>query len=255
MSELTNKAVIVTGASRGIGAATARAFARAGARVLLSARSAAAIETIAAEIRASGGEAAAHPADVAKWEDVEALANRCQTLYGGIDVMVNNAGVIEPISTLAGSDPAAWAHAGAINYFGTYHGLRAVLPSMHAQSSGVVVNLSSGAATSPLEGWSHYCSAKAAAAMLTQCAQREARAGVRIIGLSPGTVATDMQVQIKASGINPVSQLDPNAHIPPDWAAKAIVWLCTEEASGYAGTDVSLRDPDVRARIGLTTPG
>ena len=252
MSEVTNKAVIVTGASRGIGAATARAFARAGARVLLTARSAQAIETIAAEIRADGGEAAAQATDVSRWEDVQAMVARCQTLYGSVDVLVNNAGVIQPIATIAESNPEAWTQAAMINYFGTYYGLRAVLPVMQAQGSGVVVNLSSGAATSPLEGWSHYCSAKAGAAMLTRCAQREARAGVRIVGLSPGTVATDMQVAIKASGINPVSQLDPSVHIPADWPAQAIVWLCTQDAAEFAGTDVSLRDPEIRARVGLS---
>ncbi len=253
MTELTDKAVIVTGASRGIGAATARVFARAGALVLLAARSAQAIDTIASEIRAEGGEAAAQATDVAQWDHVQALVAKCQNLYGSVDVLVNNAGVIQPIATIAQSDPEAWVRAGAINYFGTYYGLRAALPVMQSQGAGVVVNLSSGAATSPLEGWSHYCSAKAAAAMLTQCAQREARAGVRIVGLSPGTVATDMQVQIKASGINPVSQLDPSVHIPAEWAAKAIVWLTTPEAAEFAGTDVSLRDPDIRARIGLMT--
>lgn len=253
MTELTDKAVIVNGASRGIGAATARAFARAGAHVLLAARSARAIDTIAAEIRAEGGEAAARAADVTQWDQVQALVAKCQSLYGSVDVLVNNAGVIQPIATITQSDPEAWVQAATINYFGTYYGLRAALPVMQSQGSGVVVNLSSGAATSPLEGWSHYCSAKAAAAMLTRCAQREARAGVRIVGLSPGTVATDMQVQIKASGINPVSQLDPSVHIPAEWPAKAIVWLATSEAAEFDGTDVSLRDPDIRARVGLTT--
>ncbi|MEM7613644.1 MAG: SDR family oxidoreductase [Pseudomonadota bacterium] len=251
--EFKGKSVIITGASRGIGAATARAFARAGADVVLSARSGAAIETIATEIRASGGSAIAQTCDVAEWDQVEALVSRCQSEFGRLDVLVNNAGVIEPISTLAASDPTAWTHAAAINYFGTYYGLRAALPRMQRQGSGVIVNISSGAATSPLEGWSHYCSGKAAAAMLTRCADRETPAGVRVVGLSPGTVATDMQVQIKASGINPVSQLDPAVHIPAEWPARAILWLCTDAAAGHAGTDVSLRDPEIRAQVGLTT--
>ena len=123
---------------------------------------------------------------------------------------------------------------------------------MQAQQQGVIVNVGSGAAYSALEGWSHYCAAKAAAAMLTKCAHKEAaESGVRVFGLSPGTVATEMQVLIKASGINPVSQLDPSAHIAPDWPAKAIVWLCTSKAVAHAGEEISLKDADIRKQIGL----
>ena len=88
--------------------------------------------------------------------------------------------------------------------------------------------------------------------MLTDCLHKEAaHPGLRAIGLSPGTVATEMQVQIKDSGINPVSQLDWSAHIPPAWPAKALVWLCGPDGAEFAGGDVSLRDEDVRRRIGL----
>ena len=253
MSDFAGKAVIITGASRGIGAAAARAFAKAGAHVLLSARSAAAIETIAGEIRKDGGSAIAQAADVSSWAEVQALVETARREWGRLDVLVNNAGVIEPIGPLAKSDPEAWTHATDINFKGTYYGLRAALPVMQTQGSGVVINLSSGAANSPLEGWSHYCSSKAGAAMLTQCADREAQGDIRVVGLSPGTVATEMQVQIRKSGINPVSQLDPTAHIPAEWVARALVWLATPEAAEFAGTDVSLRDEAIRARVGLTT--
>ncbi|MEL6228068.1 MAG: hypothetical protein AAFR01_13780 [Pseudomonadota bacterium] len=88
--------------------------------------------------------------------------------------------------------------------------------------------------------------------MLTKCVHKEyADRGIRCIGLSPGTVATDMQVAIKASGINPVSQLDPSAHIPPEWVAKAIVWCASDAARPHDGDDVRLRDPDIRSAIGL----
>lgn len=252
MGTFSGKAVIVTGASRGIGAATARAFASAGASVLLAARSPQAIETIAGEIVTAGGIARAHAVDVSDWAAVEGMVTACRAAFGRVDILVNNAGVIEPISALATSDPHAWAQASDINFKGVYFGLRAVLPHFHEQGTGVVVNISSGAANSPLEGWSHYCASKAAAKMLTACAQREAPAAVRIVGLSPGTVATQMQVEIKASGINPVSQLDPAVHIPAEWPARAILWLCTEDAAEFAGTDVSLRDEAIRARIGLS---
>jgi len=248
MTAFSGKSVIVTGASRGIGAATARAFARDGAKVMLSARSGAAIETIAAEVVADGGVAEAQRCDVADWADVSKLVAKTNAAFGGVDFLINNAGVIDPISPLASSDPNAWAHAADINFKGVYFGMRAVLPIM---KQGVIVNISSGAATSPLEGWSHYCSSKAAAAMLTRCADREAPEGVRVVGLSPGTVATEMQVKIKASGVNPVSQLDPSVHIPAEWVARAILWLCSEDAVAFRGEDVSLRDEDIRKRIGL----
>jgi len=251
MQDFQGKSVIVTGASRGIGAATARAFAAKGANVMLAARSAGAIETIAGEIRAAGGTAQARGVDVSSWAEVNALVEATVSAYGALDVLVNNAGVIEPIGPLASAEPEGWGQAVDINFKGVFYGLRAALPHMQAARSGVVVNISSGAANSPLEGWSHYCASKAAAQMLTACAQREAPAGVRVVGLSPGTVATQMQVEIKASGINPVSQLDPAVHIPPEWPAQAILWLCTPDAAEFAGTDVSLRDEDIRKRVGL----
>ncbi len=71
------------------------------------------------------------------------------------------------------------------------------------------------------------------------------------MGLSPGTVATDMQVKIKAAGVNPVSQLDPSVHIPAEWVGKAIAWLCETGAADNAGTDVSLRSEGVRKAVGL----
>ncbi|MEO0791176.1 MAG: SDR family oxidoreductase [Pseudomonadota bacterium] len=252
MTEFQDAVVIVTGASRGIGAATATAFADQGARVVLAARSAHDIAVHAAAIRERGGKAIAVATDVADYASVTALMDQTVTEFGGIDVLVNNAGLIRPIVHLAESDPDAWVTAANANYVGIYYALRQTLPHMLAAGSGTIVNISSGAATSALEGWSHYCSSKAAALMLTKCVHKEyADRGIRCIGLSPGTVATDMQVAIKASGINPVSQLDPSAHIPPEWVAKAIVWCASDAARPHDGDDVRLRDPDIRSAIGL----
>lgn len=252
MGELSGKAAIVTGASRGIGAATARELASQGVAVLLAARSVAAIDAIADEIRAAGGRAETIACDVADYDAVSAAVRKCLEAFGRLDILVNNAGTIEPIARITDSDPAQWDRVVDVNVKGVYHGLRAALPVMQDQGSGVIVNISSGAATGAMEGWSHYCSTKAAALSLTRCAHKEYAAhGIRVVGMSPGTVATDMQVAIKQSGINPVSQLDPSVHIPPEWPARAIAWLCTDDAAEFAGDDFSLKTEEGRRRVGL----
>lgn len=253
MTELSGKAIIVTGASRGIGAATAFELAQSGASVILAARSETQIKHHAQQIRDHGGEAEAVMCDVSKYKDVQALVSHCESTFGRLDGLINNAGVIEPIGHISTSDPETWSHATDINFKGVYHGFRAALPIMMAQQHGTVITIGSGAAHSPLEGWSHYCAAKSAAFMLTQCARKEAAsAGVDIVSLSPGTVATEMQVLIKASGINPVSQMELSDHIEAEWPAKAVAWLCKEGAKEYAGQEVSLRDEVVRQKIGLS---
>ena len=88
--------------------------------------------------------------------------------------------------------------------------------------------------------------------MLTRMVHKENGAdGIRAMGLSPGTVATEMQREIKASGINPVSRLEWEDHIPPDWPAKALLWMCGAEADDYIGEEISLRDEGIRRRVGL----
>ncbi|MEM6487056.1 MAG: SDR family oxidoreductase [Pseudomonadota bacterium] len=245
------KTALVTGASRGIGAATAEALAAAGAKVVLAARSGAAIEALAARIRTAGGTAHPVVCDVADAGDVARAIAAAEAL-GDYALLVNNAGMIEPIGALAEVAPDDWMRTIDVNLKGTYLPLRLSVPGMVARGGGTVINISSGAASTPLEGWSAYCTSKAAAAMLTRSADRELRGrGVRVIGLSPGTVATEMQRTIKASGINPVSQLDWSAHIPPDWPARAILWLCGPDGDAFAGEEVRLRDEDIRRRIGL----
>ncbi|MET4102834.1 NAD(P)-dependent dehydrogenase (short-subunit alcohol dehydrogenase family) [Roseovarius sp. MBR-78] len=246
---MTGKCVLITGASKGIGAAAARIFAEAGANVALVARNGDAIAELAGEI---GQSAIAIPCDVSRYWEMEAAVAACHTAFGRLDVLIGNAGVVAPISMLAEAGPDAWGHAIDINLKGVFNGMRAALPGMIAQGDGTIITVSSGAAHNALEGWSAYCASKAGAAMLTRCADLEARgAGIRVMGLSPGTVATDMQREIKASGVNAVSQLDWSEHIPADWPAKALLWMCGPEAGDLAGQEISLRDPGIRARVGL----
>lgn len=247
-----DKTVIVTGASRGIGEATARHFAALGAHVVLAARDEARLRVIAGDLAARGASACVWPTDVADPAQMKALVEATLEETGGIDLLVNNAGLIDPIARLGDSAPEAWGRVVDVNLKGVYHGLRYAIPAMAARGRGTIVNISSGAATSALEGWSHYCATKAAVLSLTRIADHEYRdQGLRVFGLSPGTVATGMQEQIRASGVNPVSQLDWSAHIPADWVAQSIAWLTTPAADGYRGTDFSLKTAEGRALVGL----
>ncbi|MCH2096223.1 MAG: SDR family oxidoreductase [Rhodobacteraceae bacterium] len=247
--DMTGKTVMITGASRGIGAAAARVFADSDANVALVARDKDAIDKHADQI---GAAALAIPCDVSRYSDVTQAVAECKAAFGQIDVLINNAGVINPISHLCEADPDAWGQAIDINLKGVFHGMRATLPDMIASGGGTILTIGSGAAHGPVEAWSQYCSSKAGALMLTRMADEEARdKGIRAISLSPGTVATEMQREIKASGINPVSQLDWDVHIPPDWVAKALLWMCGAEADAWLGAEVSLRNEEIRRKVGL----
>lgn len=244
---MQGKVVAITGASAGIGAAAAQVFADAGAKVVLLARGADRIAALAAEL---GGLAI--PCDVSDWAAVEGAVGHIAATYGRIDVLINNAGVIEPISALSDADPADWGRAIDINLKGVFHGMRAAIPVMRAQGGGTILTISSGAAQNPYEGWSAYCAAKAGAQMLTRMVHvEEGGHGIRAIGLSPGTVRTAMQVAIKASGINPVSQLDPEVHIPPEWPARTLLWLAGPAGDDWLGQEVRLRDEGIRRAVGL----
>lgn len=249
MMDMTGKVALVTGASRGIGAAAARQYASQGAQVVLVARSGDAIAEIAQEI-----DGVAIAGDVADPSLMREAVGSAVSEFGGLDYLVNNAGILEPISHLEALDPADFAKVMAININGVFNGVHAALPAMKARGGGVIVTLSSGAAQGPMEGWGHYCVSKAAVHMLTRAIHKEHEgSGIYALGLSPGTVATQMQIDIKASGINPVAQLDPSVHIPAEWPAKAITWMCEPEvASEFDGQEISLRDEGIRARIGLS---
>jgi 3-oxoacyl-[acyl-carrier protein] reductase len=249
MRSLDGKIIIVTGASRGIGAAAAASLAQAGATVVLTARDGKLTQEVATSM---GGSATAQACDVADFDAFAALVAATKARFGRLDALINNAGVIEPIASIADSDPAAWARNIEINLTGAYHAIRAVLPGMLAAGGGTIVNVSSGAAIRPLEGWSAYCSAKAGLHMLTRAVALEtAGRGIRVFGFQPGTTDTDMQVLIRASGVNPVSQIPRGNLTPVAHPAAAIVYLCTAAADDLHGQDFSLRDDAFRARLDL----
>jgi NAD(P)-dependent dehydrogenase (short-subunit alcohol dehydrogenase family) len=248
---LKGKIALVTGASRGLGEGAARALAKNGVAVMLLARDGDLASRVAREIAAAGGKAEALACDVSDYKAVErAVADTIRRL-GGLDILVNNAGIIEPIAEVATSDPTVWARNIEINLVGAYNVIRAVLGGMLQKAGGTLINISSGAAHRPLEGWSAYCAGKAGLAMLTRSIALETAGKVRIFGFSPGTIDTDMQVKIRASGMNAISQI-PRANLSPvEHAVRGLLYLCNDAADDLLGQDVSMRDEAFRRRIGL----
>lgn len=245
---LTGKTALVTGGNRGIGLATVRALAEAGAEVHFTARSAANIAAAQRElgdIRATG-----HHANMT---DRIAMAT---VLEHGFDILVNNAAVIGPIGRILDVSAEDWTTSIDINLASAFHATQRALRQMVASGGGTIVNISSGAAHRPQEGWSAYCAGKAGLAMLTRSVHLEYGAqGIRVFGFAPGVVDTDMQGAIRASGINPVSKLPRENLAPAQEPARAIAWLCTPAAAPLAGQELDVRNPDLRAAVGLPAIG
>ncbi len=245
---LTGKSALITGGNRGIGLATVRALAIAGASVHFTARSAA---NLAAARRALGDIAATgHHADMT---DRIAMATLLEQPF---DILINNAGVIGPIGRILDVSVEDWAKNIDVNLTSAFHATQLAVRQMIAKDGGTIVNISSGAAHRPQEGWSAYCAGKAGLAMLTRSVHMEyAGQGIRIFGFAPGVVDTDMQGAIRASGINPVSKIPRGDLAPADQPARAIAWLCTPAADALAGQELDVRAPDLRAAAGLPPLG
>src|SRR5262249_46966523 len=123
---------------------------------------------------------------------------------------------------------------------------------MTRAGGGTIINVSSGAAYRPLEGWSAYCAAKAGLAMLTRSIKLETEGrGIRIFGFSPGTLDTEMQVKIRPSGMNMISQIPPANLSPVEHAVRGLLYLCDSASDDLIGEDASMRDEAFRKRIGL----
>ncbi|PZQ48156.1 MAG: short-chain dehydrogenase [Rhodovulum sulfidophilum] len=241
-------AVLITGAGRGLGRSIAFALAEAGYPVALGCRRREDAAAVAAEIAAAGGRALAVALDVADRETVEAgVAFAADWTGGRLSGLVNNAGLIEPIALLGDTDPSAWARLITVNLVGACDVVRAGLPRL---TDGVIVNISSGAAATPMEGWSAYCASKAGLAMLTRCLALEYGArGIRCYGFRPGVVDTDMQAGIRASGLNPISRLRREELLPPEVPARAVAWLLSHRPEDLSGQEIDIRDPAFEARL------
>jgi NAD(P)-dependent dehydrogenase (short-subunit alcohol dehydrogenase family) len=192
---MTDQTIIITGASRGLGAAATRIAASLGARLVLNARSEAALAERVAEIQAQGGQAIAVPGDISHPEVIDRLVSQAIHHFGQIDALINNAGMLEPVAPLAGSDPQEWRMNLEVNLLGPVWLVQACLPHLRGRS-GRVINVSSGAALHPVPGWSAYCAAKSALHMFTQSLSIE-EPSIIALSLRPGVVDTAMQADIR----------------------------------------------------------
>lgn len=244
MISLSGKTALVTGGNRGIGLEVVRALAKAGATVHFTARTAANIAAAQRDL----GDASAF-GHLANMTDCAAMTT---VLQHGFDILINNAGVIGPIGRMLDISPEDWALNIETNLIAAFHATQTAMRHMVSRGGGTIVNLSSGAAHRPMEGWSAYCCGKAGLAMLTRSIHEEyASHGIRVFGFAPGVVDTDMQGSIRASGINPVSKIPRENLAPAHEPAQAIAWLCTTAADALAGQELDVRNPDLRRQVGL----
>jgi len=193
--DLTGKAVAVTGASSGIGEATALACARAGAAVALAARRADRIDALAARIADDGGRAVAIPADVGEEQQARAFVERAHAELGRLDALVNNAGVML-LGPIEGAPTEEWRRMIHVNVFGVLYCTHAALPLMRAQGSGHVVNVSSVAGRIPRAGSGVYSLTKFGVGAFSEALRQEVTsAGIRVTLVEPGAVATELRLQ------------------------------------------------------------
>ncbi len=190
-SDLRGKVAIITGASRGIGQAIAEAFARAGVAVVVSSRKQPAVEAVAAGIREQGGEALAVAAHTGDAEAVQHLVERTVAVFGGVDILVNNAATNPHFGPLLTAEESHWAKTLDVNVVGYFRTAKAVVPHMQARGGGKIINVASVAGLMPLEGMGVYSASKAAVLMLTRALAVElADANIQVNAIAPGLVKT-----------------------------------------------------------------
>jgi len=191
MGRLAGQGAIVLGASSGMGRATAVAFAREGAKLVLAARRAAELEALAAEIRAGGGEALPLPADIAKRADVEAVVQAALRRHGKVDVLVNCAGVNTQKRQVAVLDQAAWDRIIAINLTGALHCTQAVLPPMRAQGGGLIIHIASiSGLWGDFSGAAYQASKHGIVGLANATRMEERQHGIRVTVIYPGLCDT-----------------------------------------------------------------
>ncbi len=248
MGALNGRVAIVTGASRGLGREIARAFVEEGARVLICARDAEALEQARAEL---GVEALA--ADVSDPADARRVVAAALDRLGGLHVLVNNAGVYGPIGPLEEVDWAEWTRALEINLYGSVLMARAALPVLRAQGSGKIIQVSGGGATAPLPRFSAYAASKAAVVRFTETLAEETRgAGIDVNAIAPGALNTRLLDQVLAAGParagsdfhEQALRQQAEGGAEPRRAAELAVFLASAASDGISGRLLSaLWDP------------
>jgi NADP-dependent 3-hydroxy acid dehydrogenase YdfG len=200
--ELEGRVAIVTGASSGIGAATAEALARSGARVVLAARRRERIGAMAERLGEEGARVLALPTDVADAGQVEGMVAATLEAFGRIDILVNNAGIM-PVAPLAEARVEDWSRMVDVNVKGVLFAIGAVLPHMLERRSGHVVNIGSLAGRRPFPGGTVYAATKFAVRALTAGMQLELSAahGIRVTDVQPGVVETELMDHIPSADI------------------------------------------------------
>jgi 3-oxoacyl-[acyl-carrier protein] reductase len=250
--DVRGRRAVITGGSRGIGAATVHALARAGARVMTCGRDAGALADVAEQARGYGGDVEAVVVDVTRDEEFDAFLAQADRAFGGIDVLVNNAGETA-LRDFLHTDDAAWEHSMRINLLAAVRATRAVLPGMIARRWGRIVMVSSSGAKYPTGPWIDYAAAKAALAATGKALAREyASANVLVNTVLPGFIRTDM-TERSLRRIAEVEGRDP-AELAEEWArsvplgrwgrpddvAGFIRFLCSPDADYVTGTAFDL---------------
>ncbi|HEU5080833.1 MAG TPA: SDR family oxidoreductase [Opitutaceae bacterium] len=223
MTNLANKVVLITGASSGIGEATARLLAQRGARVVIGARRTERLVKLADEIRAAGGAAEYRTLDVTSLADVQAFADFALKQFGAIDVIVNNAGIM-PLSRLAELKIDEWNRMIDVNIRGVLHGIAAVLPHMTARKSGHVINVSSIAGHHVWPACAVYSGTKFAVRAISDGLRQETT-DIRVTTISPGVVESELADTITSTSTAQwVAEFRAAAALKADAIARAVAY-------------------------------
>jgi NAD(P)-dependent dehydrogenase (short-subunit alcohol dehydrogenase family) len=231
---IKDRVAVITGAGRGVGRATARLFAREGARVVLFSRTGAHLDEVSAEITGSGGQVLAVEGDVALEDDVHALFEQVKQAYGRVDILVNCAAIVEMRPFLE-MDVATWDRVLAVNLRGTFLCCQQAFRMMAQQRQGVIINLSSLSGVKGVEkfpGLSAYNVSKSGVAGLTEILAVEGKPyNIRVSAVSPGAVDTDMLRQA-------APQL--KAGMTPEDMAEILLFLADDSGRMFTGSNLEL---------------
>ncbi len=228
MNNISSKVILVTGASSGIGEATARTLALAGATVLLGARRTDRLEKIVEELVAAGCQAEFRAVDVTRREDVQAFADHALARHGRIDVMINNAGVM-PLSPMASLKVDEWDRMVDVNIKGVLYGIAAVLPTMNSQGEGQIVNVSSIGGLYVVPTAAVYCATKYAVRAISDGLRQE-NDRLRITCVYPGTVESELADTITDATAAEAMRVYRKITIKPEAIAAAIAHVIAQPA-------------------------